>query len=425
MTNTTDAGSSSRGSLFRAAPLPEEPGPGRAWPDRAALLRAQSEALKVLTREDLSRGRGVVFFLCSAVVTLVAVLIPVLVADALGGEGRDADSAAVTAAVCLLLAIIALPALLVLRSLRARGARRSRLLRQWAAVDRGHDSEIPGGYGSQGSPHPRFFNAAAILALAFILAVLVLANASDVDVLVMLPGLAVAACFAWATVRKYADRYAWASRENVIRGRERRRNRHRERMSPSVEVQRSGIRPVLLYLALSAPVAIVVVVFAIVRPDNVTGLVLVGLIALAVLVVGLPMVALKRRRERAQLEEAVGALTSSFSAGAVVHPVRYGLGEPTGEHGAVGAAAWDCAPPRAGALVIAADRVRLRGADGSALDLPFADLAGVAYIPNTVSWLDPTVDFLLHSGESIEVRTARAEEIAHALSGAGVWTASA
>ncbi|UFQ15948.1 MULTISPECIES: hypothetical protein [Streptomyces] len=426
MTNTTDVGSSPRGSLFRATPLPEEPGPARSWPDRAALLRAQSEALKVLMREDLSRVRGVAFFLCSTVVTLVAVLIPVLVVDALGGEDRDADNAAVTTAVCLLLGIIALPALLVLRSLRARGVRRSRLLRQWAAVDRGPDSEIPGGYGSQGSPHSRFFNAAAILVLAFILAVLVLANASDGDVLVMLPGLAVAASFAWATVRKYADRYAWASRENVIRGRERRRKRHRERMSQPVEVQRPGtIRPVLLYLALSAPVAIVAVVFAMVRPDNITGLVLVGLIALAVLMVGLPTVALKRCRERTQLEEAVSALTSSFPPGAVVHPVRYGLGEPTGERGAVGAAAWDCAPPRAGVLVIGADGVRLRGADGSALDLSFANLAGAAYIPNSVSRLDPTVDLLLHSGESIEVRTARAEEIAHALSGAGVWTVSA
>ncbi|MFD4631834.1 hypothetical protein ACFVYR_27580 [Streptomyces sp. NPDC058284] len=421
MTNTTHADSSPRGSLFRAAPLPEGPGPAGAWPERADLLRVQSEALRKLMREDLSRGRGLVFLLCAGLATLVAVLVPVLLADA---ASSDSDDFAVSVAGCLLLVIVALPALLVLRSLRARGLRRRRLLREWAAADRGHDSEIPSGYGSQGSPHSRFFNAAAILVVAFVLAVVVSANVSDADALVMLPGLAVGASFAWATVRKYADRYSWASRENVMRGRARRRHQHRTQMSGGVEVQRAGVGPLLLYVALCAPVTIVAVVFVIVRPENVLGLVPVGLIALAVLVVGLPMTALRRSRERKRLARAVGSLAAEFPPGAVVHPVRYGLGEPTEHHLADGPAAWDCGPSRAGVLAIGAGALQLRGADGSALDIPLTELVCVVCIANTVNWLDPTVDLLLHSGYSVELRTARAQEVAETLSGAGVRTVS-
>ncbi|MFF1375750.1 hypothetical protein [Streptomyces sp. NPDC058308] len=422
MTNTTHADPSPRGSLFRAAPLPEGPGPAGAWPERAGLLGAQSEALRKLMREDLSRGRGLAFLLCAGLVTLVAVLVPVLLADA---ASSDSDDFAVSVAGCVLLVIVALPALLVLRALRARGRRRRRLLGEWAAADRGHDSEIPSGYGSQGSPHSRFFNAAAVLVVAFVLAVVVLANVSDADALVMLPGLAVGASFAWATVRKYADRYSWAARENGMRGRARRRHQHRNQMSGGVEVQRAGVRPLLLYLALCAPVTIVAVVFIIARPKNVLGLVLVGLIALAVLVVGLPMTALRRSRDRKQLVRAVSDLTASFPPGAVVHPVRYGLGEPSGQQVAGGPAAWDCGPSRAGVLAIGAGPLQLRGVDGSSLDLPLTELVGVAWIANTVSWLDPTVDLLLHSGEAVELRTAQARQIAEALSGAGVRAVSA
>ncbi|MFH8606691.1 hypothetical protein ACH4D5_04280 [Streptomyces sp. NPDC018029] len=429
MTNTTSARSSSRGSLFRAAPLPDEPGSASTWPDRAGLLRAQSEALNALVREDLSRGRGFAFFLCSAAVTLVALLVPVLVADAATSEdGGGSDAAVAVVGAGLLFVVVALPALLVLRSLRVRGVRRKRLLQQWGAVDRGHDSEIPAGYGSQGSPHARFFNAAALLALAFVLVVVVLANAAEADDLVMLPGLVVAAAFAWVTVRKYADRYGWASREKVIRGRERRRYRHRGLMAGTVEAHPTGIRPALLYIALFAPVTVVAVVFAVARPKNVLGLVLVGLVALAVLVIGFPMVALKRRRERTRVARDASALTGSLPAGAVVRPIRYGLGEATGQTGqgaAVGPAAWDCAPLRAGALGIGAGVLHLRGADGDTLDLPFAELAGVACIANTVTWLDPTLDLLLRSGESIEVRTAHAGEIAEELASARVRTLSA
>ncbi|MFC8131272.1 hypothetical protein [Streptomyces sp. NPDC057302] len=351
-------------------------------------------------------------------------LIPVLAADSAMSEDGDAAGAAVTAAGCLLLLILALPALLVLRSLRARGLRRSQLLSQWAAVDRGYDSEFPSGYGSQGSPHSRFFNAALVLTLAFILAVVVLANAADANTLVLLPGLVVAAGFSWATVRKYAIRYGWAAREMAIRGRERRRHQLRERMSGAVEAQfqMPGIRPALLYVALCVPVAIVAVIFAIARPRDVLGLLLIGLLALAVMVIGLPMAVLRRRRERTRLVGAATALADSFDAGIVVHPMRYGFGDPVGRRPADGPASWDSGPPRDGVVALGAGVLHLRGADGSALDLPSADLMGVAHLAATVSWLDPTLDLLLRSGESIEIRTANTKEIAESLSSAGVRT---
>ncbi|MGW6270835.1 hypothetical protein [Streptomyces sp. NPDC055060] len=371
-------------------------------------------------REDLSRGRALAFLLCSGVVTLVAVLIPVLAADSVTSEDGDATGLAATAVACLLLAILALPALLVLRSLRARGVRRSRLLRQWAAVDRGHDSAFPSDYGSQGSPHSRFFNAALILALAFLLVVVVLANASDTSNLVMVPGLVVAACFSWATVRKYASRHGWAARETVIRGRERRRHRLRGQMSGAVEVPVPGTRPALLYVALCLPFAVVAAVFAIARPKDALGLVLIGLLALALMVIGLPTAVLARRRERARLARTATALAGSFSPGTVVHPIRYGLGEPAGQRPADEPASWDCGPQRDGVVALGAGVLHLRGADGAALDLAFTGLAGVAFLPAAVSWLDPAFDLLLRSGESIEIRTADAGEIAEALSSAGV-----
>ncbi|WP_409239300.1 hypothetical protein [Streptomyces sp. PA5.6] len=375
-------------------------------------------------REDLSRARGLAFLLCSAVVTFVAMLAPVLVVDAATNESGDTNDVAVSVVVCLFLAVIALPALLVLRSLRVRGTQRRQLLREWAAIDRGHDSEIPSGYGSQGSPHSRFINAAALLLLVFVLVVVVLANASDTTGLVLLPGLFVAGSFAWATVRKYTDRYTWASRENVIRSRERRRQRCRGQMSGVVEAQPTGVRPALLYVALCAPVVIVALVFAIARPKNVLGIVLIGLVALAVLVIGAPMATLKRRRERDENARAANALANSFPPGAVVHPIRYGLGEPGGRHVTAGPASWDCDPPRAGALAVDGNLLHLRGVNGDALDIPFTDLMGVARVANAVTWLDPTLDLLLRSGDSIEVRTPQAAEIAGALSEAGVRTVS-
>ncbi|MFF4275939.1 hypothetical protein [Streptomyces sp. NPDC001536] len=63
--------------------------------------------------------------------------------------------------------------------------------------------------------------------------------------------------------------------------------------------------------------------------------------------------------------------------------------------------------------------------DGSALDLPLSELVGAALIPNTVAWLDPTVDLLLASGEAIEVRSPDARVITEALAGAGVHVVSA
>ncbi|MFF3646144.1 hypothetical protein [Streptomyces sp. NPDC002564] len=357
--------------------------------------------------------------------TLVALLAPVLVVGAATEDGGDSTDVAVSAVGAGLLAVVlALPALLVLRSSRARGLRRAELMRQWAGVDRGPESAPVTGYGTQ-TPHARFGNAAVVLALAFLLAVLALTDADDADALALVPGPVVAGCFAWATVRKYALRHSWAARENTARARERRRIQYRSRLSGAAEAQRTGLRPSLAYVALLAPVVIVAVVFVAIRPEHVLGIGVVGLLALAVAVFGIPAVALRRRRERARLAEAARALADSFPPGTAVHPVRYGLGAPSGRGDEHGAAAWDCAPPRAGALAIGGGAVHLRGADGSSLDVPFTDLAGAVRTASPVAWLDPALDLLLRSGESIEVRTAGAEEIVRALSGAGVQTVPA
>ncbi|MFF3710043.1 hypothetical protein [Streptomyces phaeochromogenes] len=262
------------------------------------------------------------FLLGAVVLTGVAALVPVVIVDAATADGNDAMDVAVAAVLaCMLLAVLGVPALLVLRAWRSRGRQRSQLMREWAAVDRGHDSEFPSAYGSRGYPHSRFFSAALTLSLVLILTVAVLADLSDPSGLAMVPGLLAAGLFAWATIRKYADRYGWASREQVIRGRERRRQQHRGQLSAPVPVQVSGAHPAVLFLAFIAPLAIVVLVFAIVRPQNALGLVVVGLLALALLAVGVPKVLLRLRRERAALTEAVRPLMGVL-AGVVGCEVR-------------------------------------------------------------------------------------------------------
>ncbi|TLS42919.1 hypothetical protein FE633_28400 [Streptomyces montanus] len=384
MTNTSNERPSPQGSLFRAAPLPEAPGAPTSSADRVTLLRAQADALNALVREDLSRGRSAVFLLCAVVLTAVCALVPVVMIDvATSKDGNDATDVAVAGVLaCLLLALLALPALLVLRRLRVRGVQRRRLMEQWAAVDRGYDSEFPSVYGSQGYPHARFFNACLVLTLVLILVIAVLADTSDPSVLAMLPGLAAAGFLAWAPIKKYADRFSWSSREQVIRGRERRRQKHREQVN-------------------ATPTAQVFLAF------------------------GLPRFLLRRRRDRATLAEAALPLAAAFGSGTSVYPIRYGLNEVTDQVSVAGPAAWDRGPVRMGALVQEGDTLRLRGTDGTALDLPLAQLLGAAFIANTVAWLDPTVDLLLHSGEAIEVRTSDARVLADALSSAGVRTVSA
>lgn len=425
MTNTTnDRTSRSRGSL-RAAPLPEGPGEASSWGDRSSLLRAQADAVGVLVREDLSRGRAAVFLVCAVVLTAVCALVPVVLVDAATSEGTDSTDVAVAATLaCMMLTVFAVPALLGLRALKVRSGRRRQLMRQWAAVDRGYDSEFPSAYGARGYPHPRFFNAALVLTVALVLAIAVLADLSDPSVLAMLPCLVVAGLLSWSTMMKYADRYGWASREQVIRSRERRRRRHRGELTEAPVAQVSGVHPAVLYAAFIAPLAVVTLVFVVARPSNALGLAVAGVLALALLAVGLPKVLLRRRREWAALAEAVQPLTAEFGPSVTVHPIRYGLNELSGQVPATGASAWDDGPVRTGALVLDGDTLRLRGTDGAAVALPLTELLGVALIPNTVAWLDPTVDLLLRSGDAIEVRSADAQAIADELSGAGARTVS-
>ncbi|MFE9765749.1 hypothetical protein ACFYPC_14665 [Streptomyces sp. NPDC005808] len=426
MTNTTnDRNSTSRGLMFRAPPLPEGPGEASSWGERSSLLRAQADAIGALVREDLSRGRAAVFLACAVVLTAACALVPVVLVDAATSEGNDATDVAVAAVLaCMMLAFFAVPAILVLRALRMRGSRRRQLMRQWAAADRGYDSEFPSHYGARGYPHPRFFNAALVLTVVLVVAVAVLADLSDPSVLAMLPGLVVAGLLSWSTIMKYADRYGWASREQMIRSRERRRCRHRGEATKSPVAQATSVHPAVLYAVFIAPLAVVALVFVVGRPSNALGLAVAGLLALALLAVGLPKVLLRRRREWAALGEAVQPLTAEFGSSVMVHPIRYGINEPSGQAPAAGASAWDYGPTRMGVLAVDGDTLHLRGVDGAAVALQFTDLVGVALIPNTVAWLDPTVDLLLRSGDAIEVRSADAQAITDELSAAGARTVS-
>ena len=181
----------------------------------------------------------------------------------------------------------------------------------------------------------------------------------------------------------------------------------------------------MLYIAFIAPLAIVVLVFAIVRPENALGLAVAALLALALLAVGIPKILLRRRQERAALAEAVRPLMGGSGIGPNVYPIRYGLNEPTRQGAATGHSAWDRGPTRMGVLELAGDTLRLCGVDGSAVQLAHTELLGVTFLANTVAWLDPSVDLLLHTGEAIEVRSAEAEVIADALASAGVPMVSA
>ncbi|MFC6061795.1 hypothetical protein [Streptomyces ochraceiscleroticus] len=112
MTNTTNGHppAPARTSPFRAAPLPASPGAPDSWPDRASRLRDQADALGTLIREDLSRGRALVFLLCAGLVTLTAGLVPAMVIDAAGSETGDSTDVAVATALGVVL--LAVPALL-------------------------------------------------------------------------------------------------------------------------------------------------------------------------------------------------------------------------------------------------------------------------------------------------------------------------
>ncbi|MEV7884227.1 hypothetical protein ACWD3I_37340 [Streptomyces sp. NPDC002817] len=365
--------------------------------------------------------------------TLIAGLVPAMVIDAADSETGDSTDVAVSVVLgVVMLAVVAVPALLVLRAFRKRTAKRFHLMQQWAAVDRSHDSEFPTRYGTRGYPHGRFFYAAVVLVLAVILGVALLTDLSDHAALGLLPCLVVAGLFAWGPVRKYAGRYGWSERERVIRARARRRELHRTQLaqstsagSPATYVAGVRIHPALLYAALFSPAGIVSLVFVLARPKNALGLLLVGLVALAILVLGLPKVLLMRHRERAELDSAASSLASAFAGGTVTHPVRYGLGESDGRAVVTStASAWDNGPSRTGALAVDTGTLRLRGTDGAALDLPVSEVQGAVFFSSGVAWVPASVDVLLRSGEAIEFRSPEARVIADALAGAGVSVAT-
>jgi hypothetical protein len=284
-----------------------------------------------------------------------------MVMDAAGSASGDTTDVAVASVLgLLLLALLTVPALFVLCALRMRSARRFELLRQWAAADRGPDADFPTRYGAEGYPHGRFFYSALVLTLALILTAGVLADWSDPSVLGLLPCLVVAGLFACSTIRKYAARYGWAVRERVIRARARRRELHRTQIvqaasraeSPKTDLSGMHIHPAVLYAALFDPAVIVTVVFVAARPQDASGLAVVGLLALLLLVLRLPKVVRMRRREQVALDSTASSVASAFPGGAVVHPVRYGLGEPDSPFAGSMLSAWDAGPSRTEALAV-------------------------------------------------------------------------
>lgn len=422
MTNTTSDRASTRRSPLHAGPLPDPPGPPESWPDRPELLRAQAQALGALVREDLSKVRAVGFFLCAVMVSFTAVVVPAVMADTLTSDTSDSVDVAVSAVLsALLLAVITVPALLVLRAFRLRARRRWHLLREWAAVDREHDAQFPTTYGTQ-TPHARFINAGLILLLLITLTAILIASSTDPQAAAALPGVVIAGLFAWAPIKKYATRYSWAGREQAVRGRARMRRMRRDQLTEATPVQQSRVHPALLYIAWLSPTVIIGIVLLVARPKSVVALAVLGLLALACLALGAPLVLLKLHRERTVLAEAANALRPSFAAGTVVHPVRYGLNELPEQSDASSSYAWDDGPPRTGALAVRSETLNLRGTDGSALEIPLTELTGVVYLPSAVAWLHPSVDLLLQSGAGIELRSPQAKDIAVALADSGVTT---
>ncbi|MFE0132021.1 hypothetical protein ACFWY6_10655 [Streptomyces sp. NPDC059037] len=419
MTDTTSDRPSTRRSPMRAAPMPDPPGPPESWPDRPELLRAQTQALDTLVREDLSRVRAAAFFLCALAVSFTGMVVPAVMTDTLISDTSDTVDVAVSAVLfAVLLAVVTVPALLVLRAWRIRARRRWHLLREWAAVDRGHDAQFPTAYGTQ-TPHARFLNAGLVLLLLITLAAALIASSADPQAAAALPGVLVAGLFTWAPIKKYAARYSWAAREQAVRGRARIRQLRREQLAGEKPVQRSVIHPALLYLASLSPTIIVGIVYVVARPKNAAVLAALGLFALSFLVLGAPLAQLKRRRESALLAETANTLRPSFTAGTAVNPVRYGL-NTLPERSDAAPSTWDAGPPRTGILAIQPGALHLRGTDGSALAIPFADLAGVVFLPPTAAWLHPSIDLLLRSGEGIELSSPFARDIAVALADSGV-----
>ncbi|MFF3376106.1 hypothetical protein ACFYXF_24515 [Streptomyces sp. NPDC002680] len=250
-----------------------------------------------------------------------------------------------------------------------------------------------------------------------------------------LPVLVIAEAFAWSPIKKYAGRYGWSERERVIRARARRRELHRTRLTqalssatePPVTVLGSvRIHPALLYAAVLSPAAIVPLVFVAVRPENVPGIALAGLVTLTVLALGLPKVVLTRRRERVELDSAAHLLPHrslrgrSRPAPGVLRLGRAGrpgrgtdrssLGRRSLAHRRPGSQCRDTSPSRNGR-----SHARPSGRRGQ----------GAVLVAGSVAGLAPSVDVLLHSGEAIEFRSPEARAIADSLAGAGVQVVTA
>ena len=64
--------------------------------------------------------------------------------------------------------------------------------------------------------------------------------------------------------------------------------------------------------------------------------------------------------------------------------------------------------------------LHLRGVDGAAFDVPVAEVQGAVLVASGVTWLAPSVDVLLRSGETVEFRSPEARAIVDSLTGVGL-----
>ncbi|MEV6313922.1 hypothetical protein [Streptomyces sp. NPDC051776] len=456
MTTNGGPSSTSRGaSRFQRAALPTGPQSADAYPDRATLLRQRKDALDALVDEDLSRARGLAFLVCQAAMVICAFVVPVVLINAITAATADATSIATAAAfTVVVLAVFGVLPVLVLRSAHERAVQRWQLIRDWFKVDRSaparalppgaiaeglalaHDRqqagmpasspagshEFPNRYGSRGYPHSRFFNAAVLVIIAAIAIPIIVFgdDSAEPNKVGWVLSLLMAAVLAWSVIVKYRTRYRWAAAEQVIRSKERRRWQQRTQLSagqsPSTVAQ--GLHPAGLYALLLSPTLVVALIYVTARPRIAGGFVVIASIALAIGFLGVPVVFVRWQGERRAMREAAERLASAFDGAPAVRPVRYGLNQDGQSLGS--ADSWDQGPSRTGAVVLTGGTLKLRGVDGSDLQLPLSDLVGAAFIPSGVAWLTGSVDLFLESGQAIEMRTPQPRNFLEELAQTGV-----
>ncbi|MHA4813666.1 hypothetical protein ACXZ65_04820 [Streptomyces aculeolatus] len=176
-------------------------------------------------------------------------------------------------------------------------------------------------------------------------------------------------------------------------------------------------RRVLLLAVMVAPVLAAFGAAAAVAPGYVADVAVAAGIGAGVLALLLPCALLVRRRADRRLAAAAAPACAPLAGAGRALPVVHGLN--TAAAYAKGPAAWDGGPQRAGAVAVTPAALLLRGADGTALDVPLASLLGAVDQPGT--WpVQGSVDIHWRSGEAVQLRTPHRKELIAALRAAGV-----